>query len=255
VARDIDEIAAVGGGGLEFLPFYNYGLGPAVTDWSIYGFGTEAFKGLLSAALDATALNGLVFDFAFGPNQGAGVPSEVATPGLAMELVYGTTTIVGGETFSGPVPVANINFNALTGFMNPPEPWGKNKLIAVVAGQLLAEQLLEDPFYFSVLDESSLVDLTNLTTGDGELAWTAPGPDNTTWVLFGIYERFTNQRSCVSVLNATTALGNGSWIVDHWSAAGAKKTTDFWDEQILSDTQISSLLSKVGEYGKSPRLH
>ncbi|KAH8161073.1 hypothetical protein CIB48_g7179 [Xylaria polymorpha] len=47
VTRDIDEVAAVGGGGIEFLPFYNYGLGPATTDWSIYGFGTEAFNSLL----------------------------------------------------------------------------------------------------------------------------------------------------------------------------------------------------------------
>ncbi|KAI1275503.1 hypothetical protein F5Y07DRAFT_170671 [Xylaria sp. FL0933] len=250
VTRDIDEVAAVGGGGIEFVPFYNYGLGPAVTDWSIYGFGTEAFKSLLLAALNTTANNGLVFDFALGPNQGAGVPSKVATPGLAMELVYGNVTVAGGDTFSGPVPAANVNFNTLTdlGFMNDPELWGQDELIAVVAGQVLREQLLSEPFYVSVLNESSLLDLTNLTTGDGELIWTAPGSNNATWVLFGIYERFTNQRSCVSVLNATTALGNGSWIVDHWSAAGAKKTTDCWDDQILSDPQIATLLSKVGEY-------
>ena len=237
------------------MPFYNYGLGPAITDWSIYGFGTEAFKSLLLAVLNNTANNGLVFDFSLGPNQGAGVPSKVATPGLAMELVYGNVTVAGGDTFSGLVPAANVNFNVLTGFMNDPEPWGQDKLVAVVAGQVLMEQLLSEPFYVSILNESSLVDLTNLTTSDGELIWTAPSPNNATWVLFGIYERFTNQRSCVSVWNATTALGNGSWMVDHWSAAGAKKTTDFWDDQILSDPQIATLLSKVGEYGRFALLH
>lgn len=249
VQDDIRQIAAVGGGGLEFLPFYNYGLGPAVTDWSIYGFGTDAFKTLLHAALDTSAVLKLSFDFAVGPNQGAGVPSVVETPGLAKELVYGNTTVQAGTTFSGKVPDPIVEFNQILGFMNPLEPWGSNELVAVVAGKVMSTTLLDQNFYLSVLDENSLVDLTNAT--DNEiLTWNAP-KGNGTWMLFAVYERYTNQRSCTSVPNATTTLGNGSWTVDHWSARGAKKTTDFWDQHILSDAGIDALVREVGEYGEN----
>lgn len=247
VQEDVRQIAAVGGGGLEFLPFYNYGLGPALTDWSIYGFGTQAFNKLLQAALEMSAALNLAFDFALGPNQGAGVPSSVETPGLAKELVYGNSRIKSGETFSGNVPKAMINFNQLPGFMNPAELWGPNELIAVVAGRIISEGGLAGYIPFSTLEHDSLIDLTNVTK-DGTLTWTAPDR-NGTWVIFAIYERYTNQRSCVSISNATTALGNGSWMVDHWSASGAKKTTDFWDRHILSDSTIAALARKAGEYG------
>lgn len=121
VQDDVRQIAAVGAGGLEFLPYYSYGLGPAVTDWSIYGFGTDAFNKLFSTALTASAEMNLTFDFAFGANQGAGVPSPVETLGLAKELVYGNTTIQSGATFSGKVPDPIVDFNRVAGFMNSPE--------------------------------------------------------------------------------------------------------------------------------------
>ncbi|KAI0602064.1 hypothetical protein F4775DRAFT_298683 [Biscogniauxia sp. FL1348] len=245
VVNDVDHIASIGAGGLEFFPFYNYGLGPALTDWSIYGFGTEAFKDVFSAALNASIAHGLVFDFSLGPHQGAGVPSTIETPGLAKELVYGSITIQSGETYTGPVPSPSTEFNQITGFMNILEPWGANDLVAVVAGKVVTDVLREGYFYTTILNETSLSELTHLTN-QGNITWSAP-EGNGNWIIFGIYERYTNQRSCASVANATTALGNGSWIVDHWSPSGAKKVTDFWDQHILSD-DIASLLEKVGEY-------
>lgn len=248
VVDDIGYIASVGAGGLEFLPFYNYGIGPELTDWSIYGFGTQAFKEVFSAALDASAAHDVAFDFAFGANQGAGVPSAVETPGLAKELVLGNVTLRPGETYEGPVPQPNVYYNKLTGFMSPPEPWGSNELVAVVAAREVAEVLLAEYFYLSTLDKDSLTDLTNLKR-QNQLSWTAP-EGNGTWVIFGIYERYTNQRSCTAAKNATTVLSNGSWVVNHWSAAGASKMTNFWDQQLLSDESIMSLVNEVGEYGE-----
>ncbi|KAJ3960348.1 hypothetical protein N0V92_003020 [Colletotrichum tropicale] len=244
VVDDVNHLAEVGAGGLEFLPFYNYGLGPALTDWSVYGFGTEAFKDVLAVALNATKAQGLKLDLALGANQGAGVPSVVETVGLAKELVYGT--VPSGKLYSGPVPTPNVQYNMLTGFMNTPEPWGANNLVAVVAGKIVTEVHLAEYFYMSILEEDTLVDLTNVTN-QGRLSWIPP-EGNETWIVFGIYERYTNQRSCVSIANATTALGNGSWIVDHWSSDGAKKMTDFWDQQILSDDTVASLVKEAGEY-------
>ncbi|KAF5525682.1 hypothetical protein CGCA056_v003743 [Colletotrichum aenigma] len=224
---DVNHLAEVGAGGLEFLPFYNYDLGPALTDWSIYGFGTEAFTGVLAAALNATAVHGLKLDLTLGANQGAGIPSVVETVGLAKELVYGNITVTSGKLSSGSVPTPDVQYNMLTGFMNTPEPWGANNLVAVVAGKIVTEVHLAEYFYMSILEEDTLVDLTNVTN-QGTLSW-IPSEGDWTWIVFGIYERYTNQRSCVSIPHATTAL-------------------DFWDQHILSDDKVASLVKEAGEY-------
>lgn len=101
------------------------------------------------------------------------------------------------------------------------------------------------------LDEDSYVDLTPLVSTDAQLEWTPPESDgNSTWKIFSYWQEFTNQRECQGGLNATTIIGNGSWIVDHFSSTGAKKVTDFWDEQILTDEETADLLASVGEYCK-----
>lgn len=91
VKADIESIADIGAGGVEFLPFYNYGgeIGPppAGADWSRYGFGTAPFKNLFRASLDAHAAAGLRMDFALGPSQGQGVPSHSDAEGLQWDLV------------------------------------------------------------------------------------------------------------------------------------------------------------------------
>lgn len=91
VQKDIKSAGAIGAGGVEFLPFYNYGgqLSPAPngSDWSRDGFGTPAFQKMFTAALQAHRDAGLVMDFALGPNQGQGVPAEYDDEGLQWDLV------------------------------------------------------------------------------------------------------------------------------------------------------------------------
>ena len=91
VRKDIASVVDVGAGGVEFLPFYLYGLpggGAPPTDWTKFGFGSPAFKDLLKGALQETKEQGLVMDIAQGANQGQGVPSAPLTSGLAVELVH-----------------------------------------------------------------------------------------------------------------------------------------------------------------------
>lgn len=78
--------------------------------------------------------------------------------------------------------------------MNLPEVWGKNSILAVVAGRIVKED-----GRVTVLDETSLTDITNLTV-DGALSWTAPSPG--IWVIFGVWEGYTNQRSCIGSTKA-----------------------------------------------------
>ena len=91
VAEDITNAGLVGAGGVEFLPYYNYGgeMGryPAGADWSTFGFGTPAFRDVFRRALEAHRDNGMVMDFALGPNQGQGVPAAPDDEGLQWDLV------------------------------------------------------------------------------------------------------------------------------------------------------------------------
>lgn len=144
----------MGAGGLEFVPFYLYGdvVGVATppTDWSTYGFGTSAFRGVFQVALEAANENELLFDFAVGANQGQGVPSVPGTPGLAVELRYGHDTIAAGDQFNGAIPKAS-DFWYLSGFMGELEPFGEDKLIAVLAGEILSREFLALDFFVPTL--------------------------------------------------------------------------------------------------------
>lgn len=91
VEADIKSAGAIGAGGIEFLPFYNYGgdLGgpPVGVNWSTYGFGSPAHLELFTSALQAHKEAGLAMDFSLGPNQGQGIPAHPDDEGLQWDLV------------------------------------------------------------------------------------------------------------------------------------------------------------------------
>lgn len=65
------------------------------------------------------------------------------------------------------------------------------------------------------------------------------------------YERHTNQRSINGGPGASNYVQNGSWIVDHFSKAGSRIMTQFFDDHVVPDPEDRSLLAKVGKYGMS----
>lgn len=153
VARDFRDAKEAGAGGLELLPFYLYGAGeewfqrnkqypiPKLPDWSKYGFGTPAFVDLFKDSLSAAHDAGITLDYALGANQGQGVPSEVGTPGLAVELLMGNTTITPLGGFSAPVPQPrqpSASILSGLGFMHPLEQFGTPNLTAVIAYEVLS---------------------------------------------------------------------------------------------------------------------
>jgi hypothetical protein len=100
-----------------------------------------------------------------------------------------------------------------------------------------------------MLNESSLVDLT-AQTSNLSLHWKAPSHGKA-WRLFALWESFTNQKSCSGAPNATSIIANGSWVVDHFSEAGAKLHTSFFEDNILSGEETKARLRDVralGEY-------
>ena len=207
----------------------------------MYGFGTPAFKDVLVTALESCDANDLVMDFALGASQGQGVPVEPLTPGLAVQLVYGKATLSGGGTFHGTLPSPIIDWNEVPGYMQPQEKFGPNTLVAVTAAGIESFSDTE-----VILDEESMIDLSNLVV-DGKLTWNVPS-DHDEYVLFALYERYTNQRSCVGV--PTDPIANGSWVTDHFSAAGTKLVTEFWEKHLLDD-HVRGLLQSVGKHCES----
>lgn len=91
VSTNIKDSGERGAGGVEFVPFYNYGgeAGdpPPQANWVTNGFGTPAFRDVFRTALQAHKEAGLLMDFALGPNQGQGVPASTDDPGLQWDLV------------------------------------------------------------------------------------------------------------------------------------------------------------------------
>ncbi|TVY70495.1 hypothetical protein Focb16_v001974 [Fusarium oxysporum f. sp. cubense] len=241
---DVQDLKKLGAGGLEFLPFYNYGFG-GVNDSKLetYAFGKPAFRDVLQIALEATKANGLSMDVALGASQGQGVPSKPLTPGLAVQLVYGKTTVKGGAKFDGALPAAEINWNENLGYIHPQEKFGDNRLIGVSAAAVASKNASDESNTYISLHENSLVDLTKYVK-DGKLTWTAP-KDYKEYVLFAHYERYTNQRSADGV--PTDVIANGSWVTDHFSATGAKLAASFWEKNLLT-TQIRQLLKEVGKH-------
>ncbi|KAL1386723.1 hypothetical protein HDK64DRAFT_142888 [Phyllosticta capitalensis] len=258
VAEDIKAVAEVGAAGVEFLPYYQYGLPEAdrgvdpPTDWTVYGFGTEAFRETFLTALKATKENGLLMDFAQGANQGQGAPAVPASEGLAFELTYSNVTVEAGETFSGVLPLSRQPDNLLGSFMHGLEEFGDQTLLVAQAVRVAkASQVSAGGDEFAVTfpaqEIAEIIDVTSSVGADRSLDWTAPA-GNSTWRIFAWYERYANQRSCSPGLNATDYVGNGSWTVDHFSAAGSKKLTDFLDEHMFYDDESKELLAAVAKY-------
>lgn len=90
IRRDISDLAAVGSGGLELVPFYFYGNptnSQTPTDWETYGFGMEPFETVFRETLQSAVSNELLFDFSLGASQGQGSPVKAGTDGLSIQLV------------------------------------------------------------------------------------------------------------------------------------------------------------------------
>ncbi|GAM40137.1 hypothetical protein TCE0_037f12250 [Talaromyces pinophilus] len=262
VASDIASIASVGAGGLEFLPFYLYGLPTSTrsqtpTDWNKYGFGTGAFQSLFKGALRAVKQSDMLMDFGIGANQGQGVPAEPLTEGLAVQLLMGNTTVKSGQRFTGVVPPPLVPSEEImngAGFMHPLERFGPSDLKAVLAFRVNSEaytDITTNGVNFSIpivyLEETSAVDLTSLVDEDGRLNWMVPS-GNSSWRIFSFWQEYTNQRSVAGAFNATSFVGNGSWTVDHFSKKGAQRVTEFFDDYIIVDEETTELLKSVGSY-------
>jgi hypothetical protein len=95
------------------------------------------------------------------------------------------------------------------------------------------------------LDEDSMVDLTSQIE-NGTIHFTAPGNGTDQWYIFSFWQRRTGQyeaRQGINGRDANPPASYGSYVVDHFSTAGAKLSTDFMDQHaiIAGDFQEASM--------------
>ncbi|CAK7218393.1 hypothetical protein SBRCBS47491_003494 [Sporothrix bragantina] len=254
VYDDIAQAGARGAAGVELLGFYLYGAerGTYVpTDWNEYGWGTPAWKRVLDTAIRAHSDNGLLMDVAMGPNQGQGVPAHEDDEGLMWDLVPHHVIVPSGKSFRGTIPgwrKGGVLQAVVTAkITNTTELKVDEMGIQDIRNKAAAEGQVQRPKTKTqyTLAESSLKDVTSLGSDDGWLD--VDFSDATSFekhqhLVFAVYLVRSGARNQQppGVLRGpqtmpTDYVHNGSWIVDHFSAKGARVLTDFWEKHLLGN--------------------
>ncbi|KAF3025109.1 hypothetical protein E8E14_014613 [Neopestalotiopsis sp. 37M] len=252
VVADIAAGGSLGAGGIELVPFFEYGgqIGsePAGADWSTYNFGTVPFRNLFAAALGAHEQHGLLMDFSLGPNQGQGVPATPDDPGLQWDLVPFTTEVPENGSFVGLIP-----------------GWGTGELVSFVTALVTSHRTItfeatgsvgiENVTYVQyVLSADSLSDHTAQVSANGTIDISFPDAGSGEhYRMFSFYQKHSGNKNLV--FNSTSngsIFDDGSYVVDHFDAKGAQTIIQFWEEHILVDG-IREQLQDSGHYGKSFR--
>ncbi|KAL2859460.1 hypothetical protein BJX68DRAFT_261898 [Aspergillus pseudodeflectus] len=247
VARDIKHTADIGAGGVELVPFFEYGgtfsPNPPV-DWSVYNFGTAPFVDLFRTALEAHAEHELVMDFALGPNQGQGVPAEPDKEGLQWDMTPHTAAIPESGRYDKKIP-----------------GWGSGNLVALVTALVESNETitfetiglagLPVPVTYDrfVLNHKTLTEQTRCVDRHGNVSLRLPrARSRTHYRLFAFYERLAGARNLAFRSDQHDDIfDDGSYTVDHFDARGAAVVKEFWQDHILTD-EVAALLSRAGNY-------
>lgn len=102
-----------------------------------------------------------------------------------------------------------------------------------------------------VLQNGSLKDITSMISENGRLSLDASEalPDGHEQKLFFFYQKLSQNKNVHFASNTTANIwDNGSYVVDHFSAEGAKAVQVFWEDYLLTDN-VKDLLRQVGNYG------
>ncbi|MFG2348058.1 glycosyl hydrolase [Streptomyces phaeochromogenes] len=226
IRREIDQIADAGFGGAEIAAVHHSVADPSVLDTERHGWGSPSWVAGVEAALGQAARRGLTIDLTVGPAWPAAVPGITPDSEAAVkELAHGAVTLAPGTAYSGPVP--EPVHEAASGVT-------EQKLLLVQAARVNTANSTRKE---TGLDQDSVRDLT-AAVSDGTLGWTAP--DDGTWVLIAYWVRGSGQTP-----EAGPHTDPPSYVVDHFSAAGTRAVTDFWEAHLLTPA-IRRLLKVSG---------
>ncbi|KUN85561.1 alpha-L-rhamnosidase [Streptomyces bungoensis] len=226
IAREIDQIADAGFGGVEIAAVHHSVQDKSVLDTARHGWGGKPWRDGVEAALSQAARRGVTVDITLGPSWPVAVPG--VTPdddAAAQELAYGRAPVAAGATYQGPVPPP---VRAAAGGVT------RQRLLAVQAARVEPANATRKE---TGLDFGSVRDLTASVT-DGTLTWTAPGAGD--WVLISYWQRGSGQQPESGPHSAPAA-----YVVDHLSAEGTAAVTGYWESQVLTPS-VRRLLKAAG---------
>ncbi|MEU0114512.1 glycosyl hydrolase [Streptomyces bobili] len=226
IAREIDQIADAGFGGMEIAAVHHSIKDKSVLDTARHGWGSAAWRDGVEAALSRAARRGVTIDLTLGPSWPVAVPGVSPDDDVAaQELAHGRVALAAGASYDGPVPPP---------LHAPASGVTRQRLLAVQAARVDTANSTRKE---TGLDPASVRDLTALVA-DGALSWTAPGDGD--WVLISYWQRGSGQQPESGPHSAPAA-----YVVDHFSAAGTGAVTGHWDRRILTP-QLRKLLRAAG---------
>jgi hypothetical protein len=135
--------------------------------------------------------------------------------------------------------------------------WGSGPLIASSAGTVISSDNSTNPTT-DTLDAASLVDVTDQVDSNGKVTInfnsTTEGVENRVFAYYLVqprnYELPPSDQVTATVDQSpiTNYVENGSYVVDHFSARGAKTIINFWEDNLLTNGS-RELLAQAGNYG------
>lgn len=225
IRREVQQVAENGFGGLEVANVHHSVPGE-VLDVENLGWGSPQWIAALEAALEAGAEHGVEIDVTLGPSWPAAIPTITPQdPAALVELVHGQVELTAGQRISDELPEPVV------------EPQGGvsgKQPLAVHAVQIASRGEKN----VLVLRRSSLVDLTSTVSGT-KIDWTAPD-DGGEWILLAYWQRGMGQ-----VAEGGPHTSPESYVVDHFSRAGADALIAYWEKNILN-SRVRDLLSRTG---------
>ena len=190
----------------EIRAIADAGFGEVEIAFSASAWASEEQRAVVGQVLDEADRLGVKVSMTMGAAWPVRTPNTRTGSGFAsQELQYGRADLAGGDVFDGPVPDP-IDAAQLT------QP---RKLVAVTAARVVeagppvtAPGQGRAPSKSTVLDESSLIDLTDRVQ-DGRIRWQAPGTGE--WILFAFWSRentgnYTNPFDADATRKATADL-------------------------------------------------
>ncbi|MDO8187260.1 glycosyl hydrolase [Conexibacter sp. JD483] len=170
----------------------------------------------LEAALEEARDRGMHVDMTIGAAWPVRTPNTAPGSGLSLqELQYGRAALDGGDSFEGPVPAPYDDAANSRGA----------RLFAVTAAKVLdagpaVTRVDEAPSRSTVLDPTSLIDLTADVDPSGDLSWTAP--DDGSWIVFGFWQRDARQ-GVIDHFNDAAVDAAGRYVDDNQFTTAASR--------------------------------
>src|SRR5690349_4854268 len=140
------------------------GFGRFEIAWDSPGYGTQTQRDHLKAVLDEARKDDIGLDMTLGVAWPWGTPANTGDK-ATLELMYGRKDLTGPQHISEPAPAAlDDTNNQRTG-----------KVIAVTAARVItpgpAAKVDSPPATSTIIDPSSLIDLTGKMAPDGTVTW------------------------------------------------------------------------------------